>query len=199
MKCLVLLEDEEEGGRVIITSASQAGGHAIVHILVLALLGLTTSSHDSAWSSLSSGKVKLNKNNLLPRNVGLLDRVTEHGAGIERQHGVWWSSRATSGLVWTLDNGACHLHCHWLFLLAFVLLVPIYSLLIQWDSRGEFTNERQPDHKNISGFNKGTETWGKYITGASNSRAAITLYTGGTMGLFNQLNITYLALTSEES
>ena len=32
----MLLEDEEEGGRVIITSASQAGGHAIVHILVLA-------------------------------------------------------------------------------------------------------------------------------------------------------------------
>ena len=37
--------------------------------------------------------------------------------------------------------------------IAFVLLVAIYSFLIQWESRAEWTNERQPEHKNIPAFN----------------------------------------------
>ena len=52
----------------LLLSASPAGGHAIVHILVLA-------SHPALMTPADrhpalTEQVKLNKNNLLPRNVG---------------------------------------------------------------------------------------------------------------------------------
>ena len=48
LKCLVVLEEEEEEEvEGLLLLASQAGGHAIVHILVLASPSQLSSSHDS--------------------------------------------------------------------------------------------------------------------------------------------------------
>ena len=134
---------------------------------------------------------KLNKNNLLPRNVWAPDRVTEYSSSvpalvfidnIEYDDPAEWESDLWLGentRQWAVTVSPRHLprlsHSFYCIGSACCYLLSFNTMR---DRRAEWTNERQQDDKNIYGFNKGT--WGKYITEASSlvGLPTITLYTG---------------------